>query len=209
MLSKILQHKLIAGIILLLILVGGYFGYQWLFGNKSTTQYITAQVEKGTLIVSITGSGQVSVSNQIDVKGKTSGDIVYVGVKNSQEVKSGTLLVQLDMRDAQKTVRDAEVSLETAKLSLEKLESSTQSEDDQLKKAHDDGLNESAKTYTDISPVLESLNGILFDTSITDNLGATNKENNIEYYVDVVDSYDPSLNTMYLLSACRRLTKIQ
>ena len=181
---------------MLLILVGGYFGYQWLFGNKSTTQYITAAVEKGTLIVSITGSGQVSVSNQIDVKAKTSGDVVYVDVKNGQEVKSGTLLVQLDMRDAQKTVRDAEVSLETAKLSLEKLEGSTQSEDDQLKKAYDDGLNESAKTYTDVSPVLESLNGVLFDTSITDNLGATNKENNIEYYVDLVDSYDPSLSTV-------------
>lgn len=196
MLSKILQHKLIAGIILLLIIAGGYFGYQWLFGSKSTTQYVTAQVEKGTLIVSITGSGQVSVSNQIDVKAKTSGDVVYVGVKNGQEVKSGTLLVQLDMRDAQKTVRDAEISLETAKLSLEKLENSTQSEDDQLKKAYDDGLNESAKTHTDISPVLESLNGILFDTSITDNLGTAHKENNIEYYVDIVDIYDSSLNTV-------------
>ena len=102
MFKKILQHKFIAGIILLLILVGGYFAYQWLFGSKSTTQYITATVEKGTLIVSITGSGQVFVSNQIDVKGKTSGDVIYVGVKNGQEVKSGTLLVQLDTRDAQK-----------------------------------------------------------------------------------------------------------
>ena len=191
-----LQHKIAAAIIILLAAVGGYYGYKALSGNSAQIKYVTAAVEKGTLVVSVSGSGQVSVSNQIDVTAKISGDVIYVGVKNGQEVKSGTLLVQLDMRDAQKTVRDAEVNLETAKLSLEKLENSTQSENDQLKKAYDDGLNESAKTYTDISPVLESLNGILFDTSITDNLRAANKENNIEYYVDVVDSYDPTLSAV-------------
>lgn len=121
MFKKILQHKFITGIILLLIIAGGYFGYQWLFGNKSTTQYVTAAVEKGTLIVSISGSGQVSASNQVDIKPKVSGDIVYLGAGVGQEVKSGMLLVQLDSRNAQKAVRDAETAFETAKLELEEL----------------------------------------------------------------------------------------
>jgi len=121
MFKKILQHKLISGIILLLIIAGGYFGYQWLFGKKSTTQYVTAQVEKGTLIVSVSGSGQVSASNQVDIKPKVSGDVVYVNVKKGEEVKAGTLLVQLDNSDAQKAVRDAQTALETAKLELEEL----------------------------------------------------------------------------------------
>lgn len=191
-----LQHKIAAAVIILLAAVGGYYGYKALSGNSAQINYVTAAVEKGTLIVSVSGSGQVSVSNQIDIKAKTSGDVVYVGVKNGREVKTGTLLIQLDTADAKRAVRNAEVNLETAKLSLEKLENPTQPGDDQLKKTYDDGLNESAKTYTDISPILESLNGILFDTSITDNLRAADKKNNIEYYVDVVDSYDPSLSTV-------------
>ena len=109
-------------------------------------------------------------------------------------MKSGTLLIQLDTADAQRAVRDAQVNLETAKLSLEKLENPIQSGEDQLKKAYADGLSESAKTYTDLSSVLDSLNGILFDTTLTSNLRTANIENNIEYYVDVVDSYDPTLS---------------
>lgn len=194
----ILQHKVVAGIIILVVAVGGYFAYQNLFKSKGSISYITATAEKGTLIISVSGSGQVSASNQIDVKTKTSGDIVYLGVDNGQAVKNGALLFQLDPSDAQRSVRDAEVNLETAKLSLQKLENSyqsVQSGDDQLKKTYNDGLNESAKTYTDLSPILQSLDGILFDTTITDSLGVVTKEGNIEYYVDVVKTYDPSLST--------------
>ena len=119
--KQILRKKLIAGISLILIVAGGYFGYQSLIKKNDETRYVTAAVEKGTLIVSIPGSGQVSASDQIDIKPKVSGDVVYVGVKNGQEVKAGALLVQIDSRDAQKALRDAKTSLETAKLELEEL----------------------------------------------------------------------------------------
>jgi len=121
LLAQLIKHKFIAGIFLLLVAAGGYWGYTKIFNNDGTVRYAVAQVQKGTLIVSISGSGQVSVSNQVDIKPKASGDIVYVGVKNGQEVKAGTLIAQLDDRDAQKAVRDAETNLESAKLSLEKL----------------------------------------------------------------------------------------
>jgi len=196
-LKIVLKYKLIAVIIgILVISSSSYFGYR-AFKNKSAeTRYVLVAVEKGVITSSVSGSGQVSASNQVDVKAKTSGDIVYVGVKKGQEVKAGALLSQIDTSDAKKSVRDAEVNLETAKLSLEKLENSTQSGDDQLKKTYDDGLNEAAETFTDLSSVLDSLNGILFGTAITDNLGATNKTNNIEYYADVVDSYDSSFSAV-------------
>ncbi len=105
--KKILQHKIIAGIILLLIIVGGYFGYKSLFGNKNTVRYVTAAVEKGTLIVSVSGSGQVSASDQVDIKAKTSGDVVYLGIQNGQEVKAGALLAQVDTTSTQRAVQDA------------------------------------------------------------------------------------------------------
>ncbi len=119
--KQILRKKLVAGISLALIATGGYFGCQGLSQDDNATRYVTAAVEKGTLIVSLSGSGQVSASDQVDIKPKVSGDVVYVGVKNGQEVKAGTLLVQIDSRKAQKAVNDAETSLETAKLELEEL----------------------------------------------------------------------------------------
>jgi len=73
---RIPQHKAITGIILLLIIIDGYFGYQKLKDNDSAVRYAIAAVEKGTLIVSVSGSGQISSSDQIDIKSKVSGDIV-------------------------------------------------------------------------------------------------------------------------------------
>jgi len=110
-----------SGVILLMIIAAGYFGYQALAKNKSTARYITAAVEKGTLVVSVSGSGQVSVSDQIDIRPKVSGDIVYLGIKKGQEVKDGALLAQIDADEAQKAVADAETALETAQLELEEL----------------------------------------------------------------------------------------
>ena len=120
-LKQMLQHKLITGIISLLIIVGGYFTFQGLAKDQTAIQYVMEKAGRDTLIVSVEGSGQVSASDQLDIKSKVSGDMVYVGVENDQEVETGTLLFQIDTRDAEKAVQDAGTSLETAELELEEL----------------------------------------------------------------------------------------
>ncbi len=119
--KAIRQHKIISVIVALAIIGGGYYGYTKFNNNSGEVRYVLAAIEKGTLITSISGSGQVSASNQVDVKPKVSGDVVYVGVKNGQEVKTGALLVQIDSREAQKILRDAQTALETVKLEQEEL----------------------------------------------------------------------------------------
>lgn len=81
------KHKFISFIILAAIIAGGYFYYKQHNSAKDATEYLTATVEKGMLISSISGTGQVSSSNQIDVKPKISGDIVTVAVIGGQDVK--------------------------------------------------------------------------------------------------------------------------
>ncbi len=207
MFKKILQlalhHKIIAGIVALAVIGGGYYGYRAVVGSSGTTRYVSAAVEKGTLIVSVSGSGQVSASNQVDIKPKVSGDVVYLAVKNSQEVKSGALIAQLDATDAQKAVRDAEANLESAKLALEKLKqpadalSTLQAEnalaqakeakDDAeaaLKKAYDDGFNTVANAFLDLPTIMTGLNDTLFNSDFRSG------QWNIDYYSDSVKIYD-------------------
>ncbi len=117
----LLRKKLIVGIGLALIAGGVYFGYKELTKDSGTVSYVTAAVAKGALIISVSGSGQVSASDQIDIKPEVSGEVVYVGVNNGQKVEADTLLVQIDSHEAQKAVKDAKTSLETAKLELEDL----------------------------------------------------------------------------------------
>ncbi len=120
-LKAILRHKIAAAAILFLAAGGSWYGYAALKNITSETRYVLAKAEKGTLIVSISGSGQISASSQIDIKPKVSGEITAISVAQGQEVKSDELIAQLDIRDAQKVVRDAEISAETARLELDRL----------------------------------------------------------------------------------------
>ncbi len=102
-------------------LVGGYVAYARYTSAEKPVTYALAAVERGTLVTSVSGSGQVSASDQIDVKPKVSGDVVAVSTEQGKAVKAGDVLVRLDSSDAAKAVRDAQTSLASARLAYDKL----------------------------------------------------------------------------------------
>jgi multidrug efflux pump subunit AcrA (membrane-fusion protein) len=127
--STIKRHKLAFFILLIIITGGGYYYYQ--SQNKSTgvTQYQLGTVEKGSIISTVSGSGQVSASTQIDVKPKISADIKTIKVKAGQKVKTGAVLAELDTSDLADKVKEAQNSLDVARVNLSvKLEGATVSE---------------------------------------------------------------------------------
>ncbi|MGS7457539.1 hypothetical protein, partial [Mycobacterium tuberculosis] len=79
------SHKVVSGVIIVVLLVGGYFSYQFLF-PKTTTRAVISTVQKGTVTSIVSGSGQVTAENEIAVSAKTSGEIVSLNVKAGQEV---------------------------------------------------------------------------------------------------------------------------
>ncbi len=89
--------------------------------STQATQYVTAPVEKGTITSYVTGTGQVSPSNQLDLKSQTSGTVVAVDVKAGQYVKDGQTLVVLDQKSALASIAQAKAGLESAQASYQKL----------------------------------------------------------------------------------------
>ncbi len=195
------RHKIITGIIIILAATGGYYGYGKIFPSATTTRYVSAVVEKGTLIVSVSGSGQISALDQVDVKAKTSGDVIYVGVKNSQEVKAGTLLAQIDTRDAQKAIRNAEIAFESAKLELEKMKGLTVEEgtirgvkekaQSDLQKAYDDSFNNVSSAFLDFPDIMTGFYDVLYGVTLD------KTQWNIDYYASAVKNavkYDETIS---------------
>ncbi|MFA7208827.1 MAG: efflux RND transporter periplasmic adaptor subunit [Parcubacteria group bacterium] len=102
----------------LVIAGGSYYWYVKTHPQTEAAQYKTATVEKGSLISSVSGSGQAEAVSQVDLKPVVAGDaidVINVYVKNEQPVKKGELIALLDNEDAQKTVRNAKLNLESAK----------------------------------------------------------------------------------------------
>ncbi len=110
--------------IIIIVLIGIiYFGFKAKGGTEEIS-YNLSSVSKGTLITSVSGSGQVTISKQVDLKPKASGQIISVNVKKGDKIKTGTVIAKIDPKDANKNIRDAALNLESAKISLEKLKAS-------------------------------------------------------------------------------------
>lgn len=126
--QSLLRHKKLLALFLILLAGGGYF---WMKSRGSTepVRYLMGTATQGTVISTISGSGQVSSEREIEVKPvDASGRITSVLVKQGQEVKAGDPIVTIDqtdalkvLRDAERSVQDAQNGVKTAQLSLEKI----------------------------------------------------------------------------------------
>lgn len=178
-LGRFLAHLLLSKkrLILALVVLGiaGFFGYKYLFSSGSETRYVLAAVEKQTIVSTVSGSGQVSASHQIDLTAKASGQITGVYVKTGDKVKANQLIAKLDSRDA-------EIALENARISLEKLtqpadslnllqaenslqdakESKTQAESD-LAKSYESGFSNVADAYLDLPEIITDLKTLFYN----------------------------------------------
>lgn len=209
-----LKKHLIKMILLLIVLIGGgYWAYKSFKGTVVETRYVLSTVQKGTVIASVSGSGQVTVLSQVELKAKASGDVMTLSVKEGQEVKANDLLVTLNAKDALKAVRDAQVSLDSAKLAYQKLtqptdalsilqsennlakaqnnldkakEAKTAAEDD-LNQAYENGYNNVSSAFLDLPTVMQGLNDVLYSNNSA--LGGSSQFN-IDYYTDSASRYN-------------------
>src|SRR5512136_609124 len=97
------KRRLIVIAVAVVIAVAGYGIYRWRSSSQTETRYVTGTVERGTLVVAVSGTGQVTAAKQVDLKPKVSGDVTKVSVQVGQKVKSGDLIAQLDSSDAVQT----------------------------------------------------------------------------------------------------------
>ncbi len=158
--NYIVAHKMISTIVIIAISFGGYEIIKKIQGSNTNPSYLIEAVQKGTIVSSITGSGQVSAENQVDLKSKTSGDVLSVNVVSGQSIKAGTLIARID-------ARDAEIALENARIALQKL---TQPADalsvtlaqDQLAHAYDNGFNTAARAFIDLPAIMTGLDDLFY-----------------------------------------------
>lgn len=117
-------------LIFVLSLSGGLY-YILKPSTTATTQYQTEQAQKGTLIISVTASGQVASTNSRSVSTDATGVVKKLSVKDGQMVKMGQVLatIELDQEGKQKAAQalasyqGAKSSVESAKANLYSLQS--------------------------------------------------------------------------------------
>ncbi|MBI2623247.1 MAG: HlyD family efflux transporter periplasmic adaptor subunit [Candidatus Liptonbacteria bacterium] len=201
----VFAHKLVAVGAAAVVVGGGYYLTGWFGRGSEATRYVLAGVTRGTVVASVSGAGQVSALNQVEVKPKASGEVLSLPVREGQSVRAGGVLAQLDSNTAQKSVRDAEANVKSAQISLEKLRqppdelSLTQAENavtdanfskqnaqNDLEKGYEDGFTLAADAFVDLPGVMLGLDGIVNGTTLN------GSQNNADAYYDLIKLQKPS-----------------
>lgn len=117
--SWISLHKRV--VILSIVLIGTLGFWSFLSGKNShqQPQYQTQQVEKGTLIVSTSASGQVSNANSGAISTQASGVVTNIYVTNGQRVNQGDPIAEIELDQiAKQNNAQASSSYQNAKNNL-------------------------------------------------------------------------------------------
>jgi len=120
-------HKIITGLALLILVAGGYYSYRSATTAPTVTKYVIQKATQGTVVSSVSGSGQVEAATSISISPKVSENVTKIYVNVGDHVTAGQLLVQLDATNEQKAVKQDQLSLQSAQLAMEKLQEVTTS----------------------------------------------------------------------------------
>jgi multidrug efflux pump subunit AcrA (membrane-fusion protein) len=194
-------HKIITIIILAVAAWGAYTVYGAMTKPAPVTKYVVQAASEGTVIASVSGSGQVQAVSTVGVKSQVSETVTKIYVQPGDHVVAGQLLMQLDPTNEEEAVQQAQLSLQSAQLSLAKLQqiSTTTLLQDQnslmtgqeslinastsLEKDYQTGFNTVANTYIDLQSIMSDLNDFVVGTQID------KVHDNADALVDLMPNY--------------------
>lgn len=103
-------------------------GFGWWFvtdNANDATQYVTAPIKRGELVVTVSATGTLEPTNEVDISSELSGTIRKVLVDYNDKVRTGQALAELDtdkleaeVAHARATLASAEARVREAKASL-------------------------------------------------------------------------------------------
>ena len=182
-----LGHKVISGIVLVALLGGGYYAYGRLTSTSGVTRYIVGTVATGTIVASVSGSGQISAGDSVDIKPQVSGTLTWVGVKPGDVVRAGQAIATIDNADAKQAIADAKKNLAADQLNFQK--SSAQAPVDykndvqalatakeNLQDDYNDTFNDLTATYLDLPDVVSGSENVLYGYDLAARKDVWNKD---------------------------------
>lgn len=193
--NLIIAHKKVS-IVIAVVLVFGTYGLIKVFGDTSTTtSYVYGSVEKGNIISTVTGSGQVSASNEFALKTKASGEVLILNAVVGKEVKQGALIAEVDPGTAGLALKNAQLSYDKKftvdSSTLLQTKNAVDSASTSLSVSYEQGVSDVTSSYASMNDVLNSLK------TLFENSGYLSSSNGFSF-TDTARVYRDSANGTYI-----------
>lgn len=190
-------------IIIVALLIAGYFGFNLIF-KKSNNNYLTERVGRGIVTQTVSETGNVKATDNIELGFKSSGIIRSINVVVGQDVKKGDILVKLNTDQLNIQLQEAKAALEVAKMEYDKLINGATPEDikvtedaklaaeDDLNSAYTAAINTLNDAYTKIyntNTTVNSIQSTYFTLADQQGLKVTDSRSVIQQSIVDINSY--------------------
>lgn len=139
-------------VVIIILIAGGYYWYTKATSNQSPVQYRTQAATQGTLVSSVSASGNVIVNNSASIDPTITGTVANLAVQVGDQVKAGQTLFTIvndqlgvSVEQAQASYASAQSSLESAKTNVTSAKASLKDEQESATSTHQDTLSNEAK----------------------------------------------------------------
>jgi len=107
--------RLVGYAVLVVLVIGG--AWWWLAPGQggSAVRYVTSAATRGDLTVTVSATGTLQPTNQVDVGSELSGIVVKVMVEDNDAVKAGQVIAQLDTAKLKDAIASSRASLDSAR----------------------------------------------------------------------------------------------
>ncbi|MFH1207774.1 MAG: efflux RND transporter periplasmic adaptor subunit [Patescibacteria group bacterium] len=143
-----MKKKVIISIIIIaLIGTGAFLYYRHKKASSATVTYQTAEAAKGTLVSTVTGTGNITVSSSANVSPSISGTVTGLKVAVGDQVKSGQTLFTIINDDLDVTVSKAYTSLLQSQQKLSQAQSDLTTSKQDYEKVKKTAVTQAQLTY--------------------------------------------------------------
>jgi HlyD family secretion protein len=188
------NHRIYAGIIIIVIAFVGYYIIHSALTPAAVPQYTLSIARMGSITQTVTGSGQVSASNQTDILSQSSGTITSIPVSVGESVYAGQLIATIDSTNAAITLENAKISY--AKVTQPAKNTDVSLSQNTLAKAYDSGWNTVAGIFLDLPNIMTGMKDMLYgQTGFLSDQSASYLNSTARPYRDAAGvSYDAAVN---------------
>jgi len=123
-------------------------------------QYTLSRVQTGNIRQTVTGTGQISASNQLDIQSQVSGMITSINVSVGQHVYAGQLIATVDSTQALADLESARIAM--AKLIAAPKTADLTNNENNLMKSYSDGFNAVSNVFLDLPTVMAGMKDMLY-----------------------------------------------
>ena len=148
-------------VLIAIIIVGlAYWAYHSVSAGAVVPQYTIVPVRTGTITQTISGTGQISASNQTDIQSQVSGTIETINVSVGQTVHAGDLIATIDSTNAAVSLQNAKISL--AKLTEPAKQTDISNAQNNITQAYSNGFNAVTSAFSDLPAVISGMKDMLY-----------------------------------------------